>query len=514
MQWAKVLGGLGALVLAAGSGAAIGVASRPSPARTAVTPAGANRPVGAHGDQPAGAVTPKVGAAGASAPTALGSTATPVGSTKRSTRGAASTSRRRRAATSVPPTTIPPVTFTTASPADPNVAALTARLAPIVAADPGCLEVTQGSQVLFQNDDTALLAPGSTQKLLVAAAALRVLGPDYTFTTQVVVPAAPVKGTVSQLWLVGGGDPLLGTPAFGAWWDGQARFAGDPITNIANLATLVHAAGVTNVTGGVHGDDARYDAVRLNPTWPADTLADFDIAPMSALTLNEGYQSWSPTAVVPADPASFAASTFAQLLTAAGVNAPDNPPGTDGTPPLGSVVIASIQSAPLSQIIGAMLRPSDNQIAELLVKELGYHESGLGTTDGGLAVVKSTDIALGIPWDGTTMLDGSGLDHGDRTTCQTLLAALYLGDRPGFSAIPEGMAVAGQSGTLVDRFTTAPLAGHMHAKTGSIDNAASLVGEIDIGAPVRFAMVFNQPASDSQLLEDEDDAVAAIAPYP
>jgi serine-type D-Ala-D-Ala carboxypeptidase/endopeptidase (penicillin-binding protein 4) len=265
----------------------------------------------------------------------------------------------------------------------------------------------------------------------------------------------------------------------------------------------------------VHGDDSRYDDVRLNPAWPADTESDGDIAPMSALTLDMGYANWtSSPAVVPADPASFVAGSFAQLLTSAGVNAPDNPPGADSTAPNCSVVIASIQSPPLSAIIGAMLRPSDNQIAELLVKELGYHATGLGTTTAGLAVVQSTDTALGIPWNGTIMVDGSGLSHTDRTTCATVLSVLYLADEPAFSAMPADMAVAGVNGTLADRFTTAPLQGHMQAKTGSIDDAAAMVGEIDIGPPVRFAMIFNQATSDSQLIDDEDAAVAAIEPYP
>ena len=236
---------------------------------------------------------------------------------------------------------------------------------------------------------------------------------------------------------------------------------------------------------------------------------------MTALTLDMGFETWaSGPAVIPTDPASFAAESFAQLLGSAGVKAPDNPPGTDAVPPAGSVVIATIHSPPLRQIIGAMLRPSDNQIAELMVKELGYHATGLGTTPAGLRVVRSVDTRLGIPWKGTVMVDGSGLSHDDRTACQTLLAVLYLGDKQRFSAIPQGLSVAGVNGTLAERFLTPPLRGHVLAKTGSINGAAGMVGEVDVAKPVRFAMVFNQPQPDWVLLGDENNAINAIAPYP
>ena len=54
----------------------------------------------------------------------------------------------------------------------------------------------------------------STQKLMTAAAALAVLGPDSTFTTRVVAPGEPANGSVDKLFLVGGGDPLLSTADF------------------------------------------------------------------------------------------------------------------------------------------------------------------------------------------------------------------------------------------------------------------------------------------------------------
>jgi serine-type D-Ala-D-Ala carboxypeptidase/endopeptidase (penicillin-binding protein 4) len=496
MGWGRRAGiAVSALVVAAAFGTAIDVATAPSPATTASSRQTA---------------TPRL-ADGAIRSAHHHWSRHPHGT------GATTTTTTPPAPTTTTPTsttTLPMGPTVDASPKNPYVAALAARMAPVVRSAPGCEIVSQGRQVLYQSNPTLPVQPGSTQKLLVAAAALDVLGPDYTFTTEVVAPAAPVNGVVSSLWLVGGGDPVLEEPAFNAWWVSQPRYSGDPYTNIDTLAAAVRAAGVTTVIGPISGDDARYDSVRLNPYWPPYTEADGDIAPMSALTLDMGFQSWTTDAPYAPDPATFAAASFAQLLTTAGVKDPDDPPGGDSTPPAGSVVIASIHSPPLSQIIGAMLRPSNNQIAELMVKELGYHATGLGTTAAGLAVVKSVDIGLGIPWDSTVMYDGSGLSHDDHTTCQTLLAAFYLGDKPRFAAIPEGLPVGGVDGTLATWFPTPPLKGHVIAKTGNINGAWAMVGEIDIGKPVRFAVVFNQPVSEFVLIQDLENAVNAIAPYP
>ena len=66
-----------------------------------------------------------------------------------------------------------------------------------------------GAQLAVHNPDTPLIG-ASTQKVLVAAAALSTLGPDFMYETRAVAPAAPDNGVVDQLFLVGGGDPVLG----------------------------------------------------------------------------------------------------------------------------------------------------------------------------------------------------------------------------------------------------------------------------------------------------------------
>jgi D-alanyl-D-alanine carboxypeptidase/D-alanyl-D-alanine-endopeptidase (penicillin-binding protein 4) len=173
-----------------------------------------------------------------------------------------------------------------------------------------------------------------------------------------------------------------------------------------------------------------------------------------------------------------------------------------------------VPSAPLSQVVANMLRTSDNLAAELIVRELDRKAGGTGTTVGGLAVVAASAQRLGIPTGGLHMGDGSGLDPGDRASCATLLAALELGNRPGFEAISSGLAVAARSGTLVTRFGGTPLAGHLAAKTGWIDCAAAMVGRVDLKAPLRFSLIMNGPCDWNTAESLENRTALAIGAYP
>src|SRR3954451_6647488 len=335
-----------------------------------------------------------------------------------------------------PPSTSPPSTARHAPPPptlppDP-VARLTARLEAALGGVRSCLVVQDRGATAYARAADLALAPASTQKLLVAVAALQRLGPDYRFETTAVAPASPASdGSVDALWLVGAGDPLLGTPDYAAYLASQPRSVGTPVTPMAALVDQLAAAGVRSVRNGVHGDDSRYDGPRWLPGWKPIYRDEADISPLSALTVNGGLDHWTPSEVVTADPTALAGAQLTRLLVARGVSAA---PGPSQVRPGNGVVLARVTSAPLSDIVASMLRSSDNLAAELLVKELDKKTGGTGNTDGGLAVVASTVQRLGIPPAGLHMGDGSGLDPDDHTTCSSLLAALNMGDRPGFTS--------------------------------------------------------------------------------
>ncbi len=352
-----------------------------------------------------------------------------------------------------------------------------------------CLLVTDMSgRVLYSHNASVPFAAASAQKLIVAAAALDLLGADYRFTTTVVAATAPSGGTVDDLWIVGGGDPLLASPEYAAYLASAPALTGYPITPIEPLVDQLLAHGVQVVRNGVHGDDGRYDDVRSLPTWPS-TLneGEFDIGPLGALEVDQGLDHFHPD-LPTVDPTGHGAGVLARLLTERGVPATQ---ADDQRAPSGAVVLGTVQSAPLSQIVEAMLRASDNQIAELLVREIDHHAGGKGTTASGLRLVAADAARLGLPVGGVALVDGSGLSRSNRVTCAVLLAALDLGDQARWSAISAGIPVAGVSGTFYNIFVGTPLAGHLAGKGGYITGVASLVGHVDLTYQRRFAFVVN-----------------------
>ncbi|MDQ1439938.1 MAG: hypothetical protein QOG97_166 [Acidimicrobiaceae bacterium] len=332
-----------------------------------------------------------------------------------------------------------------------------------------CLIAQAGSTPVYSHNPTMALLPASNLKLLTATAALDKLPAGQRFTTTVAGDTKPVGGVVTgNLYLVGGGDPLLRTPDYVAAF----HFPAQIFDNLDTLADQVRAAGVTKVTGSVVGDESRYDTRRNVATWPSRYAATGEVGPLSALSVNDGFVGSSPAAPA-AQPAQQAAATFAALLQARGITV--GGPAANGNAPAAAPKITELASAPVADVVGEVLRRSDNNGAELITKELGRQASpATPTTAAGVAAIQAALTADGLPTTGLHMVDGSGLDRSDRVTCQLTLAALVRSGPDG--AIGRGLPIAGKSGTLVRRMVATPAAGRLRAKTGSLEGVAALSG--------------------------------------
>jgi D-alanyl-D-alanine carboxypeptidase/D-alanyl-D-alanine-endopeptidase (penicillin-binding protein 4) len=375
------------------------------------------------------------------------------------------------------------------------------------------LTVYEGDRpVLLRRPDEAL-TPASTQKILVAAAALTVLGPSFRFQTTLVGDAKPRDGAVGTVWLVGSGDPTLATPEYARWLHDRPRFLLREVTPLSALADGLAGAGVKTVTGGIVGDDSRYDRARSVPGWKPSYLANGEVGPLGALIVNDGFTSFdAPVAQRAADPAVHAAAELTRLAQELGISVAA--PASSGVVPRTGVTLATVRSAPLSDIVAGMLRESDNTAAELLTRELGVVKAHDGSTAGGTQVVVDTLAAAGLPTAGLRLGDGSGLLTTNQTTCALLAAAVRLPDKTGAPLLEPLLAVAGRSGTLAPRLVDTPLEGKLRAKTGSLDGVSGLAGFVDGRRTLSFALLANGPLTDPAARLLQDRLAALLAAYP
>ena len=74
------------------------------------------------------------------------------------------------------------------------------------------------------------------------------------------------------------------------------------------------------------------------------------------------------------------------------------------------IELATVTSSPLTVVIAEMLQNSDNNTAEMLVKEIGLH-SGNGNRRDGLAAVHNSLRSQGVNLSDLQLVDGSGLSE-------------------------------------------------------------------------------------------------------
>jgi D-alanyl-D-alanine carboxypeptidase/D-alanyl-D-alanine-endopeptidase (penicillin-binding protein 4) len=374
-----------------------------------------------------------------------------------------------------------------------------------------CLVVETEGRQPFAHNPTEPVTGASTQKLLTATGLLLALGPEATIRTEAVAAAAPEGGAVAgDLFVVGGGPADLGT------LDWPMRSPGTRprvVHDIDGLVTAIADAGVTRIEGSVVGDGGRFDDQRYSPTLPRRLIDQDQVGPIGGLMVNDGFAGFSTersnASTVPADdPAADAARVLTERLEARGIAVGGAPRA--GAAPEDAAVVASLDSPPLAQIVAEMLTTSDNETAEAALKEIGVAASGEGTWAAGAAGLTELLADAGVPVDGMVVADGSGLSIENRFTCRTLVDVLGLPETG--PVVRDGMAVAGETGTLAERWRGTDVAGRLRAKTGTLRNVTALAGEVEPlagGSAVWFAYVAN--VADPGLVSPEEVGLDQLA---
>jgi D-alanyl-D-alanine carboxypeptidase/D-alanyl-D-alanine-endopeptidase (penicillin-binding protein 4) len=398
-----------------------------------------------------------------------------------------------------------------AQPATPAVrtltAALNAGMAQIGGASSAYVVDLSNGQTLYADAAGVERLPASVEKLYTTSTALLRFGPTATLSTTVwgqgsLSPTGTWTGT---LYLKGGGDPTFGSASF----DQAAYRGGATVQRL--VTTLVRSLHITALQGQIVGDESYFDSLRGTPAtgFRAD-LADVE-GLLSALAFNRGFANFDGT-MRQSRPALYATQQFAAALRSAGVSVPRTTPIFTGRVPVGATELAVVRSPPMAKLIQLTNTPSDNYLAETLLKDLGASFGTAGTTAAGVAVVQQellSQFGLAPVFD-----DGSGLSRTDFTSPVQVVTLLErMAANPYFVS---SLATAGETGTLQHEARGTAAQGVCHGKTGTLSNVANLAGYCLArdGHELAFAFLANRLMNPDYVHAVEADRMAvALAKY-
>lgn len=373
--------------------------------------------------------------------------------------------------------------------------------------------------VIAEHSATVPREPASTTKTLTALAASQVLDLNATLQTQTLL-----SKDNTTLLLRGQGDMLLG------------RGQSDPshINGRAGLQTLAEQTAKALQLRGISHIALCYDTSLFGSNREPKTIEVNNpehryYTNISAFAVDGGrkYEGGIPSnpdgsngyPILVENAEEDAAQTFADVLTSQGIridgDIAEDDSGTQVESQHGALTaLASVESAPLREIMAFTLRHSDNTLAEELGRLVALAKGYENTPEGASKAVLDTLSENGIDTKGAVLADCSGLSAGTRLTTKLLnqvqLTAVQKAGNA--SAVITGASIPGLVGTARNRLTDADAAGHLRVKTGSLDQTSAMSG-IAVGdkGALTFAIVVNNPENMTEAIETINAAVSALA---
>ena len=348
--------------------------------------------------------------------------------------------------------------------------------------DIGLLVVNPVSgDTLYSRNAGKLFIPASNMKIITGASALALLGPDYRFKTSFVsldiVRDSVING---DLIVVGRGDPTIS----------DRVQQGNAMTWMARVADSLVAHGIKRVNGRLRRGPNVFPDTIYGYGWEWDDLSGESAAPIDELLYNEGMTTVTrriagrdtTIQVATTAPARTYLEALASALATRGVVVNGGVSDADPAIFADGVTLFEVLSPPLREILRYMEKPSQNQIAEILLRTIGLERAGVGSADSGAAVVSRQLLAWGAERDGFIVYDGSGMSRHDLLTPETIVRTLVAIQRDtAFRVFYDALPIAGVDGTIRTRLVGTPAAGNLRGKTGNLEFVRSLSGYVTDG---------------------------------
>jgi serine-type D-Ala-D-Ala carboxypeptidase/endopeptidase (penicillin-binding protein 4) len=383
---------------------------------------------------------------------------------------------------------------------------------------------------LYSRNAGKLFMPASNMKILTSATALTRLGPAYRYRTSFVARGTVVNGTLNgDLLVVGRGDPSV-----------SDHMLHDAMIPLRAVADSIAARGIRRIAGRVVPAGDAFPGPVLGFGWSYDDFEDSYSAPIDELLFNEGFselhvrggdsagalvrvdvrpartvphvQIRATTVAASGDSARAHANTLRArkdsttwdvilegriaVRDSATIEVTHHDPDVAYAAAVGEALagkgitvdggwsdttaaadtLATLTSPPLSEILPALMKPSQNQIAEMLFRTLAIGKPA----DSARAVVERQISSWGaaVPSE-AVVRDGSGLARYDYISPRTVVRVLdAMKKSPNFQIFYDALPIAGVDGTIRNRMKGTPAEGNVHAKTGSVAQSRSLSGYV------------------------------------
>jgi D-alanyl-D-alanine carboxypeptidase/D-alanyl-D-alanine-endopeptidase (penicillin-binding protein 4) len=401
------------------------------------------------------------------------------------------------------------------------------------------VEPGSGATIYSYNPRKPLM-PASNMKLITTAAALKYLGPNFEYTTQVAL-------WNDTLVVIGSGDPLLGDKTT------DDRYGREPGWEFEKIAQALRAQGVAEINDVII-DTSVFDSQRVHPSWPARDYNKWYACEVCGLNYNDNcieitatnlggrvqIEIDPPTRFVEAinqveavssgeeavgsnrttqpnkitifgrcrtkqgpfkvaieQPAGFFGTLLAEHLRAAGITVKGKVSEKTLDANAGLKPLVAL-TTPIADVIGRANTDSLGLAAEALLKTIDAHNNAdkqLGSWVGGREWVRRYLTGLGIPTGEFNLDDGSGLSRENRLTTNAISKVLLdLYKSGNWELFRASLAVGGEQGTIDRYFSEPKYRGNVFGKTGYISGVRAFSGVCKTqSGPYIFSVLSNGP---------------------
>lgn len=424
------------------------------------------------------------------------------------------------------------------------------------------------NHVLVSKNADLSLTPASTQKLVTTATALEVFGPKHRFTTTIAFDGkidSAKKVLNGNIYIVGGGDPTLGSSTFKNTY---GDFLGE-------WALVIKKLGIDSINGRIIGDGSYFSENTIPGSWIWSDIGNYyGSGPWGLsiydntyeLVLKSGLNAGDPTEVVRTEPAMdiqfnnqitasnsnrdngyiygapysdyrilggtipkarneftikgsipnpplFTAQELHNKLISSGFKISKQPSSVHNLKLEGVELdekrtkIFTTNSPMLKDIIERTNMKSVNLYAEHLLVHVGIQKGAINDTESASEVIDNFWRTKDINTSGMFVNDGSGLSRKDAISVRHLAKiSQYMSEKsPYKEEFKKSLPVAGKSGTLYSMCRSSSGNGRVHAKSGSMSRVRSYAGYVETvsGKTISFAIIVNNYKGSSTALKNK-----------